>query len=39
MYIGGGLVVQAPQTGENVQLSPLSQWAASIVAMRRIVTA
>ncbi|HLX49436.1 MAG TPA: C40 family peptidase [Streptosporangiaceae bacterium] len=39
MYVGSGLVIQAPQTGQNVQLSPLSQWASSIVAMRRIVTA
>jgi cell wall-associated NlpC family hydrolase len=39
MYVGGGLVIQAPQAGENVQLSPLSRWASSIVAMRRIVTA
>lgn len=36
MYIGDGLVVQAPQTGENVQLSPLSLWSPIIVAMRRI---
>jgi cell wall-associated NlpC family hydrolase len=39
MYVGGSLVIQAPQTGENVQLSPLSEWASSIVAMRRIVAA
>jgi cell wall-associated NlpC family hydrolase len=37
MYVGDGLVIQAPQTGEDVQLSPLSQWLSSIVAMRRIV--
>jgi cell wall-associated NlpC family hydrolase len=36
MYIGDGLVIQAPQTGQNVQLSPLSQWAPIIVAMRRV---
>lgn len=36
MYIGDGLVVQAPQTGEDVQLNPVSAWAAQIVAMRRI---
>jgi cell wall-associated NlpC family hydrolase len=37
MYVGDGLVIQAPHTGEDVQLSPLSQWAPGIVAMRRIV--
>jgi len=36
MYIGDGLIVQAPQTGESVQLSPLPQWAPQIVAMRRV---
>jgi cell wall-associated NlpC family hydrolase len=36
MYIGYGLIVQAPETGQDVQLSPLSQWAPLIVAMRRI---
>jgi cell wall-associated NlpC family hydrolase len=36
MYIGDGLVVQAPRTGEDVQLSPLSLWSPIIVAMRRI---
>jgi cell wall-associated NlpC family hydrolase len=37
MYIGDGLVVQAPKTGEDVQLNPVSVWAPQIVAMRRIV--
>jgi cell wall-associated NlpC family hydrolase len=37
LYIGDGLIVQAPQTGENVQLSTLSSWTFAIVAMRRIV--
>ncbi len=36
MYIGYGLIVQAPQTGESVQLSPLAAWAPEIVAMRRV---
>jgi cell wall-associated NlpC family hydrolase len=36
MYIGDGLVVQAPRTGEDVQLNPLSLWTSAIVAMRRI---
>jgi hypothetical protein len=37
MYVGDSLVIEAPHTGENVQLSPLDQWTSSIVAMRRIV--
>jgi cell wall-associated NlpC family hydrolase len=37
MYLGDSLLIQAPQTGEAVKISPLSQWMASIVAMRRIV--
>jgi cell wall-associated NlpC family hydrolase len=36
MYLGDGLLIQAPQTGEKVKLSPLSQWSGVIVAMRRI---
>jgi cell wall-associated NlpC family hydrolase len=36
MYIGDGLVVQAPQTGQDVQLTPLSEWASIVVAMRRV---
>jgi cell wall-associated NlpC family hydrolase len=36
MYIGDGIIVQAPMTGENVQLSTLSSWGSAIVAMRRI---
>ena len=36
MYIGDGIIVQAPQTGEDVQLSTLSSWGSAIVAMRRI---
>lgn len=36
MYIGDNLVVQAPQTGEEVQLNPLAEWASQIVAMRRV---
>ncbi len=37
MYIGDGLVVQAPQTGQDVQLNPLTDWASAITAMRQIV--
>jgi cell wall-associated NlpC family hydrolase len=36
LYIGDSVIVQAPQTGEDVQLSSLSSWATAIVAMRRI---
>jgi cell wall-associated NlpC family hydrolase len=39
MYVGSGLVIQAPYTGQDVQLSPLSQWTSSIMAMRQIVSA
>jgi cell wall-associated NlpC family hydrolase len=37
LYIGDSTIVQAPRTGEDVQLSPLSSWATAIVAMRRMV--
>lgn len=37
MYLGNNLLIQAPQTGEVVKISPLSQWTGSIVAMRRVV--
>jgi cell wall-associated NlpC family hydrolase len=36
MYIGDGVIVQAPHTGTDVQLSTLSSWAPQIVAMRRV---
>lgn len=36
IYIGDGIVLHAPQAGQDVQLSPLSAWASQIVAMRRI---
>jgi len=36
MYIGSGLVIQAPQTGENIEITPLSGWRKDIVAIRRI---
>jgi cell wall-associated NlpC family hydrolase len=36
LYIGDGIIVQAPMTGEDVQLSTLSSWGSAIVAMRRI---
>jgi cell wall-associated NlpC family hydrolase len=38
MYIGSGMVIQAPQTGEDVEVTPFSgYWAESTVAIRRIV--
>jgi len=37
MYIGSGLIIEAPETGKPVMLVPLSRWPASIVVMRRIV--
>ena len=37
MYIGSGLVIQAPQTGERIEITPFSgYWENNIVAMRRI---
>ncbi|MFI9332403.1 C40 family peptidase [Kitasatospora sp. NPDC052868] len=37
MFIGGGLVVQAPKTGDVVKVSPLAEWSPQILAARRIV--
>ncbi|HEV2347548.1 MAG TPA: C40 family peptidase [Actinocrinis sp.] len=37
MYLGAGLLIQAPQTGDVVRISPLDQWTTSISAVRRIV--
>jgi cell wall-associated NlpC family hydrolase len=38
MYIGSGQVIDAPQTGENVEITPFSgYWENNVVAMRRIV--
>lgn len=37
MYIGQGLVIQAPQTGEDIMITPLKgYWSENVVAMRRI---
>lgn len=36
LYIGDGLVVQAPHTGALVQINPLTMWAPQIVAIRRV---
>jgi cell wall-associated NlpC family hydrolase len=38
MYIGSGLVIQAPQTGEDIEITPFSgYWQENAVAIRRIV--
>ena len=37
MYIGSGIVIEAPQTGEPVMLTPLAPyWNSNTVAIRRI---
>jgi cell wall-associated NlpC family hydrolase len=36
MYTGNGSIIDAPETGELVQIVPLSTWVSSIVAMRHI---
>ena len=39
MFIGDGLVIQAPQTGQDIMISPLAgYWQQNTVAIRRIVT-
>jgi hypothetical protein len=37
MYIGGGLVIQAPYTGADINLTPATQWQPSTVDIRRII--
>lgn len=37
MFIGSGLIVQAPKTGDVVKISKLSAWISQIAAIRRIV--
>jgi len=38
MYIGFGLVIQAPETGMPIMITPLNgYWSASAVAIRHIV--
>jgi len=38
MYIGDGLVVEAPETGKPIMITPLEgYWSTNVVAMRRIV--
>ncbi|MFB7618107.1 C40 family peptidase [Kitasatospora sp. NPDC056181] len=37
MFIGGGLVVHAPRTGDVVKVSTLASWQPEILAARRVV--
>lgn len=37
LYIGDGLLVQAPNTGDAVKLSAVAGWASDVAAIRRIV--
>jgi cell wall-associated NlpC family hydrolase len=37
LYLGSGILVQAPHTGDVVKISPVSGWANQIAAIRRIV--
>jgi len=38
IYIGSGLVIQAPETGEDIEITPFSgYWQENTVAIRRIV--
>lgn len=37
MYIGDGLVVDAPYAGRDIELTPLASWTPQIVAVRRLV--
>ena len=36
MFVGQGLILQAPKTGDVVKISTLADWRADIVAARRI---
>ncbi|WP_424212691.1 NlpC/P60 family protein [Streptomyces sp. BI20] len=36
MYIGANQVIEAPRTGVQVRIQPLSTWAPQIIAMRRV---
>jgi cell wall-associated NlpC family hydrolase len=37
MYLGSGLVIEAPQTGEPIMITPLAgYWQQQTVAIRRI---
>jgi len=37
MYIGDGLVIQAPETGEQIDLTPVEgYWSTDVVAIRQV---
>jgi cell wall-associated NlpC family hydrolase len=38
LYIGDGLVIQAPYTGADINLTPSSSWQSSTVDIRRIIS-
>jgi cell wall-associated NlpC family hydrolase len=38
LYLGAGLLVQAPHTGARVQITPVREWSRIISAIRRIVS-
>lgn len=37
LYIGDGDILQAPQTGDHVKITALSDWLGSVAAIRRVV--
>jgi cell wall-associated NlpC family hydrolase len=38
MYVGQGLAIQAPQTGEDIEVTPFKgYWQQNAVAVRRVV--
>jgi cell wall-associated NlpC family hydrolase len=37
MYLGSGLIVEAPKTGDVVKIIKLSAWVNQIAAIRRVV--
>jgi cell wall-associated NlpC family hydrolase len=37
LYLGDQLILQAPQTGDNVRITPLNNWANSFVFAQRVV--
>jgi cell wall-associated NlpC family hydrolase len=37
MYLGQGMVIQAPQTGEDIEVTPFKgYWQQNVVAVRRV---
>jgi hypothetical protein len=38
MFVGSGLVIEAPQTGEPIMITPVAEyWQQNTVAIRRII--